>query len=121
MKSQQFLNEEHDDHEASMAKAELLQIAKNAMETYKMFQDGDELPGWVSSKLTIANDHLNSVHEHMTYRKVNNVGNPTWAGLDETASSGASSAGGVATSMGGGAGFGRSVFMKRETKKDKKK
>ena len=79
MKSAQFLNEEHDDHEASMAKAELLQIAKNAMETYKMFQDGDELPGWVSSKLTIANDHLNSVHEHMAYRTV-----------AETASSGAS-------------------------------
>ncbi len=110
MKSAQFLNEEHDDHEASMAKAELLQIAKNAMETYKMFQDGDELPGWVSSKLTIANDHLNSVHEHMAYRTV-----------AETASSGASGAGGVATSMGGGGGFGRSIFMKRETKKAKKK
>jgi hypothetical protein len=39
----------------------------------------------------------------------------------ETASSGATGAGAVATSMGGGAGFGNSVFMKRTSTKAKKK
>lgn len=58
------------DHEASMARAELLQIAKNAMSIFQMIRDGDELDGWVSSHITIANDHLNSVQEHMEYGEV---------------------------------------------------
>lgn len=45
--------------------------------------------------------------------------------LNETASAGATGAGAVATSMGGGAGFGTSIFMRRaaaprKTKKSKK-
>jgi hypothetical protein len=120
MKVTEFLKE--DDHEASMAKAELLQIAKNAMAVYKMFDEGDDLPGWVSSYVSVANDHMNSVHEHMVYNnlKKNERPEPTMA---ETASSGGTSSGSVATSMGGGAGFGRSIFMSRQQpkKKDKKK
>jgi hypothetical protein len=43
--------------------------------------------------------------------------------INETASSGATSSGAVATSMGGGAGFGTSIFMRRipTTKKKKSK
>ena len=55
------------DHEASMARAELLQIAKNARTIFNTIQDGQELPGWVSSYITLANDHLNSVAEKMEY------------------------------------------------------
>lgn len=55
------------DHEASMARAELAQIAKNALALYKLIQDGDELEGWVSSYITLANDHLDSVAERMEY------------------------------------------------------
>ena len=44
--------------------------------------------------------------------------------INETATSGATSAGAVATSMGSGAGFGKSIFMSRrgpvKTKKVKK-
>lgn len=41
--------------------------------------------------------------------------------VKEDASAGASSSGAVATSMGGGAGFGKSIFMRRipKTKKNK--
>jgi hypothetical protein len=55
------------DHEASMAKAELAQIAKNAMAIYRMIKEGDNLDGWISSYISVANDHLNSVHEKMDY------------------------------------------------------
>ena len=55
------------DHEASMAKAELLQIAKNAKILFNRIQEGDELPGWVSSYITLANDHLNSAAENVEY------------------------------------------------------
>ena len=37
------------DHEAAMAKAELAQIARNAMAVYKMIKEDDELDGWISS------------------------------------------------------------------------
>ena len=124
MKSQQFL-EDMDDQTASMAKQELLQIAKNAMDTYKMIQQGDKLPAWVSSKLTIANDYLNTANEHMTYRKAHNLGNPSITDIEENASGGATSAGAIAGGpVGGGAGFGKSIFMRRaeaDQKKAKKK
>ena len=55
------------DHEASMAKAELLQIVKNAKILFERIHRGDELPGWVSSYITLANDHLNSAAEHIEY------------------------------------------------------
>lgn len=41
--------------------------------------------------------------------------------LNETASAGATGAGAVATSMGGGAGFGTSIFMRRGSAPKKKK
>ena len=110
MKTTEFLKE--DDHEASMARAELVQIAKNAIALAKLVHEGDDLPGWVSSYITIANDHLNSVHEHMEYKS---------HAVAECATSGGTSSSAVATSIGSGAGFGKSIFMKRSTPKKVKK
>ena len=116
MKPAEFLKE--DDHEASMARAELVQIAKNAIALAKIVHEGDDLPGWVSSYITLANDHLNSVHEHMAYESAKESD----LSIAECATIGGTSSGAVATSMGGGAGFGNSIFMKRSgTKKAKKK
>ena len=53
------------DHEAEMARGELLQIAKNAKIIYGIIHRGDELPGWVSSYMTLANDYLKSVVEKL--------------------------------------------------------
>jgi hypothetical protein len=61
------MNFKKPDHEAEMAKAQLAQIARNAMAVYKMINEGDELDGWISSYITEANDHMNSVHEKMAY------------------------------------------------------
>jgi len=113
MKPAEFLKE--DDHEASMARAELVQIAKNAIALAKIIHEGEDLPGWVSSYITLANDHLNSVHEHMEYKSSN---------VAECATSGGTSAGAVATSMGGGNGFangGPGVVTRAQLKKKKKK
>lgn len=60
------------DHEASMARAQLTQIAKNAVAIYKMINEGDNLDGWISSYITEANDHLNSVHEKLDYETQKN-------------------------------------------------
>ncbi len=110
MKTKEFLKE--DDHEASMARAELVQIIKNAIALANMVHEGDDLPGWVSSYITLANDYLNSVHEHMEYKSHAEA---------ESATSGATSSASVATSMGVGAGFGNSIFMKRSVPKKAKK
>lgn len=56
------------DHEAKMARAELLQIAKNAKIIFENIKEGDELMGWVASYITLANDHLNSVAESLEYK-----------------------------------------------------
>jgi hypothetical protein len=110
MKTKEFLKE--DDHEASMARAELVQIVKNAIALAKIVHEGDDLPGWISSYITLANDHLNSVHEYMEYKL---------HAVAESATSGATSSASVATNMGGGAGFGNSIFMKRNVPKKAKK
>ncbi len=83
-----FLKE--DDHEARMARAELMQIAQNAIALAKIVHEGDDLPGWVSSYITLANDHLNSVHQHMEYESTKK---PTL----ENASAGATCAGNIAS------------------------
>jgi hypothetical protein len=56
------------DHEARMARAELVQIAKNAKIIFENIKEGEELMGWVSSYITLANDHLNSVAESLEYK-----------------------------------------------------
>ena len=57
------------DHEASMAKGELYNTIKNAKELFHMIEDGENLEGWVASKLTKAADYINSVHDYMMYEK----------------------------------------------------
>lgn len=67
--SRLFENEEDTkpDHEARMARAELLQIAKNAMQIFQIVKEGENLDGWISSYISISNDHLNSVAEALVY------------------------------------------------------
>ncbi len=59
-----------EDHEASMAKGQLYNAAKNAVALMKMIEDGDNLEGWVASKISRAADYLNSVHDYMAYEEV---------------------------------------------------
>ena len=57
------------DHEASMAKGELYNTVKNAKELFHMIKDGENLEGWVASKITRAADYINTVHDYMMYEK----------------------------------------------------
>ena len=63
---------EKKDHEGSMAKSQLERSKKYAMMIYKIIQnvdkDGDgevEFPAWVQSKLTKAEDYLQSVYNYL--------------------------------------------------------
>jgi hypothetical protein len=64
----------HEDHEASMAKAELRDMLINGAKIYQLIQPGDELPGWVSSYITLASDYIHSVSEYMNEQASENNG-----------------------------------------------
>jgi hypothetical protein len=51
-----------------MAKSELLNIIKNAEGLFNSLDDDTQLEAWVQSKLTKANDYLNSVTQYLSYQ-----------------------------------------------------
>jgi hypothetical protein len=67
----------YDDHEAPMAKAQLMNIHKQSAELFNMIADAEELEGWVQHKLSLAADYINAVHSNMQYEKsnVSSIGN----------------------------------------------
>lgn len=63
----------HVDHEVQMARADCYNAAKYAIELHKLLKHMSEtqgLDGWVSEKLTLANDYLRTVHEYLMYEAV---------------------------------------------------
>jgi hypothetical protein len=57
-----------DDHEAEMARADLYKMAKYSMKLFQMIQEGQELEGWVQSKITKASDYISSIYHYMEYQ-----------------------------------------------------
>ena len=63
----------HADHEVQMARADCYNAAKYAIELHKLLKNMSEsqgLDGWVSEKITLANDYLRMVHEYLKYENV---------------------------------------------------
>ena len=56
---------EHDDHEGRMARGELRDMIKNAISLYKKLNVNDELPGWVSSYISLATDYIHTVSQYL--------------------------------------------------------
>ena len=57
-----------DNHEAEMARADLYKMAKYSMKLFQMIQEGQELEGWVQSKITKASDYISSIYHYMEYQ-----------------------------------------------------
>lgn len=74
-----------DDHEGSMAKADLLSIHKKAGELYNMIGEDEELEGWVQAKITKAAEYITAVHNSMEYEKTKpaSIGNGEMSPADE--------------------------------------
>ena len=53
------------DHEASMARGQLYHIAKDAINLIKRIEKGDNLEGWVASKITKAKENISVVADYM--------------------------------------------------------
>ena len=57
--------------EGHMSKSTLYHTAKYAIELMQMIQKGDDLEGWVQSKLNKAADYLQGVYNYEEYQKLN--------------------------------------------------
>lgn len=57
-----------DDHEATMAIADLKQLAEQANQLAHDIQADQELEGWIQAKITKAADYIASVHKYYHYR-----------------------------------------------------
>jgi hypothetical protein len=134
MKSQEFLKENYDHNEyhdeAGMVDNNLETIKRAAEELDRILGADDNMAEWAQEKLAVVKSMLVAVKDYVVSQKaagidpkVDQESDEMALKIAETASAGATSAGAVATSMGGGAGFGKSVFMSRSgtVKKTKKK
>ena len=62
------ISEEVDD-EGKMAKGQLMRMVNQASALAQMMDDNKQLDGWVQSKLTMASDYLDSVHDYLMHNK----------------------------------------------------
>jgi len=126
MKPSEFIKEEFDsaeyNDEAGMAKTNLVTTIRMSLELAKHLDDNDNLPEWCQEKLAVAKGMIVAVGDYIISQKKQGI-DPKVDQVAEDASGGATSSGAVATSMGDGAGFGKSIFMSRKgpikTKKTK--
>ena len=118
MKTRDFIKEDHEEYndEAGMVKSNLHTIIRSAEELEQLIHDNENMAEWAQEKLAVVKsmivtvkDYIASEHDRCSAKTV-----------AETTSGGTSSAS-VATSIGGGAGFGNSIFMKRDQSKKAKK
>ena len=124
MKTKEFLPEsqpsaEEYTDEAGMVKDNLHTIIRAMKELGNSLKNNEDIPEWAQEKIASAKGMLVSVKDYMISQHEQGV-QPTVA---EDASGGATASGSVATSMGGGEGFGKSIFMSRSNtvKKARKK
>ena len=62
---------QEDAGEGHMSKSQLYQTAKMAIELIDMIDKGDDLEGWVQTKLNLAADYLQAVYHYEDYQKLN--------------------------------------------------
>lgn len=74
IQSTQEARKEPHDHEGRMARGEIRNTIKNGLVLYKLIGKDDELPGWVSSYISLANDYINSVTQYMVEDQSNDDG-----------------------------------------------
>lgn len=66
------MKEEMVDYEGEMAKSELRNLIQNAEELFNMLDENTQLEAWVQSKLTKANEYLDSVTQYLKYQSLPN-------------------------------------------------
>lgn len=106
----------HRDHEVQMARSQLYSAAQAAIQIHRLLKNVSEmegLEGWVQTKIAVASEYLESVQDYLKYEAVSQQQQEMMAFsegaadyaldkmINEMATGGASSAGGMAISMSG--------------------
>ena len=132
MKTKDFIKERYDHNEyhdeAGMVDNNLETIKRAAEELDNILGADDNMAEWAQEKLAVVKSMLVTIKDYVVSQKeaginpkVDQESEDHTVAVAETASAGATGTGAVATSMGGGAGFRKSIFMKRNPTKAKKK
>ena len=120
MKTTDFIKEEFDsseyNDEAGMVKTNLHTIARMCKVLDKHLEDDENMAEWAQEKVAVVKSMIVTVKDYVASEHARDAAKT----VAETTSGGTSSAS-VATSMGGDAGFGKSIFMKRSVPKKAKK
>ena len=58
-----------DDHEAKMARADLMKRHEYSAKLFRMIGPNEELDGWVQAKITKASDYISSVYHYLEYER----------------------------------------------------
>lgn len=119
MKIRDFIKEDYEEYndEAGMVRSNLHTIIRSAEELEQLIHDNENMAEWAQEKLAVVKSMLVAVKDYIASEHERGLAKT----VAETSSAGATGAGAVATSMGSGGGFGKSIFMKRNPTKDKKK
>ena len=118
MKPSEFIKEDYEEYndEAGMVKSNLHTIIRSAEELEQLIHDNENMAEWAQEKVAVVKSMIVTVKDYVASEHSRDAAKT----VAETTSGGTSSAS-VATSMGGSAGFGKSIFMKRDPTKAKKK
>ncbi len=65
----QEADEMHVDHEVQMARADCYNAAQYAIQLHKLLKNMSSMEGWVSEKITLANDYLRTVAEYLEHEE----------------------------------------------------
>jgi hypothetical protein len=121
MKTKDFIREDYEEYndEAGMVRSNLHTIIRSAEELEQLIHDNENMAEWAQEKLAVVKSMIVAVKDYIASEHERGLAKT----VAETASSGSTSSASVATSIGGGAGFGNSIFMSRKdpikTKKTK--
>ena len=61
--------DDFDEYRGQMARTQLMSIAEKAGELAKDIQDDTQLEAWVESKITLAEDYIQTVYDYLRYNK----------------------------------------------------
>lgn len=61
--------DDFDEYRGQMARTQLMSIAEKAEELAKDVQDDTQLEAWVESKITLAEDYIQTVYDYLRYNK----------------------------------------------------
>jgi hypothetical protein len=61
--------DDYDEYRGQMARTQLMSIAEKAAELAKDVKDDTQLEAWVESKITLAEDYIQTVYDYLRYNK----------------------------------------------------